>query len=468
MRSNRSIHAYKLVFADFLAAFLAWCYFSLSHNNIGLVAADSLTSGFISQSLAVASFWVVLYALLGRYRHIFRLSRFREFLYLAGISAGGAFTIFFAFLLEEHLSDDYALYYRPIFSYFFTHFLLGLVFKMVVLFHFKTLVNEGKVYFNAILVGSNINAQEIYREIDKHNHYLGLKFLGFMQSAPSQSDHLQEQLPCLGSFHQLPDVIRHHKIEEVVIAIEPSEHRQIEQILSYLESENVRIYILADVYQILLGSVKVIHIFGSPLIVVKRDLMPIWQQILKRVFDVASALLVLVLFLPLYAVLGILVKLSSPGPIFFSQERVGLHGKPFQIFKFRSMYTDAEKMGPALSSDDDPRVTKIGRFMRKVRLDELPQFYNVLIGDMSLVGPRPERQFFIDLIMQEAPHYRHLQRVRPGITSLGQVKFGYAQNVQEMIRRLKYDVLYIENMSLAMDFRVLLYTIKIIIEGRGK
>ena len=145
-----------------------------------------------------------------------------------------------------------------------------------------------------------------------------------------------------------------------------------------------------------------------------------------------------------------------------------MHGEPFKIWKFRSMYVDAERAGPALSSDHDPRITPWGRFMRKVRLDELPQFWNVVKGDMSLVGPRPERQFFIDQIMLQAPHYRHLHRVRPGITSLGQVKYGYASSVPEMVARLRYDILYIENMSLAMDFRVMLFTIKIILEGRGK
>jgi exopolysaccharide biosynthesis polyprenyl glycosylphosphotransferase len=222
------------------------------------------------------------------------------------------------------------------------------------------------------------------------------------------------------------------------------------------------------VYQILLGSVKVNHLFGTPLIEIKHDLLPVWQEVLKRGIDVAGSALFLLLAWPVYAFTAIMVRLSSSGPIFFAQERIGKHGKPFSIYKFRSMYTDAERLGPALSSKNDPRITPWGRFMRKVRLDELPQFWNVIKGDMSLVGPRPERQFFIDQITQVAPHYRHLHRVRPGITSLGQVKYGYAETVEQMVQRLKYDILYIENMSLAMDFRVMLYTIKIIVEGRGK
>ena len=235
-----------------------------------------------------------------------------------------------------------------------------------------------------------------------------------------------------------------------------------------MEGENVRISILPDLYQILLGSVKVNHLFGTPLIEIKQNLMPVWQEVMKRVIDIVASALFLLIFFPVYAMIALMVKLSSPGPIFYKQERIGRHGKPFYIYKFRSMFIDAEKAGPSLSSDFHPRITSWGRFMRKVRLDELPQFWNVIIGDMSLVGPRPERQFFIDQIVKIAPHYKHLHRVRPGITSLGQVKYGYASSVDEMVRRLKFDILYIENMSLAMDFRVMLYTIKIIVEGRGK
>jgi lipopolysaccharide/colanic/teichoic acid biosynthesis glycosyltransferase len=196
--------------------------------------------------------------------------------------------------------------------------------------------------------------------------------------------------------------------------------------------------------------------------------MPTWQMVLKRLIDVVVSLLVLIVLSPLYLLLAVAVKVSSPGPAFFKQARIGLHGKPFYIIKYRTMVVNAEANGPALSSKDDKRIISVGRNLRKYRLDEIPQFYNVLVGDMSLVGPRPERQFFIDQIMPVAPHYKHLQKVRPGITSWGMVKYGYAENIEQMIERLKFDVLYIENMSLAMDFRIMIYTIKTIIQGRGK
>ena len=218
----------------------------------------------------------------------------------------------------------------------------------------------------------------------------------------------------------------------------------------------------------LLGTVKVQSIFHTPLIQISPDLMPPWQQSVKRAMDIVLSIIAMIILSPVYLFTAIAVKFSSKGPIIYSQERVGHFGKPFRMHKFRSMYSDAEKGTPMLSSSSDSRITRVGKFIRKVRLDEIPQFYSVLIGDMSLVGPRPERQFFIDQIVQRAPHYMLLQKVKPGITSWGQVKFGYAENVDEMIVRLKYDILYIENMSIAMDIKIMIYTVLIVLMGRGK
>ena len=221
-------------------------------------------------------------------------------------------------------------------------------------------------------------------------------------------------------------------------------------------------------FDLLSGSVKMTNIFGALLIEVNEEIMPFWQFVIKRLMDIFVSMIAMLILLPVYLVLAILVKTSSDGPIFFLQERIGKHGKPFNIIKFRTMYTNAEKAGPQLSSSTDNRITKIGRFMRQVRLDEIPQFWNVLKGEMSLVGPRPERQYFIDRICEKEPQFVQLNKVKPGITSWGQVKFGYAENVDEMIQRMKFDLLYLKNMSIAIDLKIMLYTIIIVLKGSGK
>jgi exopolysaccharide biosynthesis polyprenyl glycosylphosphotransferase len=230
----------------------------------------------------------------------------------------------------------------------------------------------------------------------------------------------------------------------------------------------VVIKIIPDMHNILLGSVKMTAIFQAPLIQISSDIMPIWQKIVKRIMDIVISIIALILLSPVFLIVAIGVRISSKGPIFYSHKRIGYKGKSFDMIKFRTMYQNAEKDTPKLSSKNDPRITPFGLFLRKVRLDEIPQFFTVLKGDMALVGYRPEREFFINQIVEYAPHYKLLLKIKPGITSWGQVKFGYAENVEEMVQRLKYDILYLENMTLSMDIKILFYTIWIVLMGRGK
>lgn len=329
-------------------------------------------------------------------------------------------------------------------------------------------IHQKKIGFNTILIGSEKKARDIFNEINNLKKGTGHFFIGYVSTSNSKDLIGETGLKKLGDYHQINKIIEDFEIEEVIIATESDDLTKTNEIINDLANLKVEIKVIADMYSILTGSVKMNSIFGALLISVNPEIMPSWQKTIKRILDLLISIIAIVMLVPVFIVLAILIKFGSKGGIIFKQERIGLENKPFEIFKFRSMFLESEKNGPQLSSQNDPRITPIGRFMRKTRLDETPQFFNVIKGDMSLVGPRPERQYYIDEIIKKAPHYKHISNVKPGITSWGQVKYGYAENVDEMIARLKFDLLYVENMSLVLDMKILFYTIIIMLKGSGK
>ena len=457
---------YTLLF-DAGASAVGWLGFYLIRYLLGEIH-PKFGFNWVGSTLIITGFWVLAYGFTGLYRDVLRRSRIKDAATMALTAVTGIIVLIGVLMLTDGHQEELFKYMRNASLYLALHLAIGITVKVTWLTHLKNQILSGRIYFNTILVGSEGSAQEVYNEMTSNNPHLGIRFVGFVH-VESPDDHLMaSDLVHLGHYSHLEQIVRDYDVEQTIIATEPSEHRLTEQVLNAMEGTGTRTYVLPDMYQILLGTVGVNHILGTPLIQLRAGSMAVWQNVVKRAIDIASAFLAFGLFWWLYLIAAVMTKLSSKGPVIFSQYRIGKGGLPFRIFKFRSMYTDAERHGPKLSSGNDPRITPWGLIMRRTRLDELPQFWNVLKGDMSLVGPRPERQHFIDQIVQVAPHYKYLNRVRPGITSLGQVKFGYAENVDQMVRRLRYDIIYIENMSLAMDMRILVFTIMIVLRGKGK
>lgn len=463
---NKATATFGFIFMDYLTGGIAWSLFFMYRKttieNMEFVINDTFWLGVF----LIPVFWVLLYGIIGTYIDVFRLHRLKIISQTLAASFIGVIALFFAFLLDDQI-QTYQTYYQSIASLFVFHSVVTLIPRFIFISYFVKAVQGGKIGFKTLLVGGSEKAIAIYDEIQSLPKSMGHQFVGFVNLNGIDTQ-LKDQLTYLGHADGIKEILEKEQIEEVIIALDTSEHEKLRHIVSVISPHDVSIKLIPDMYDILSGSVKMNNIFGTILIEINRDPMPIWQRHVKRIMDVVISVVAMLVLVPLYLFLAIWVKFSSKGPIFFTQERVGRQGKPFQIIKFRTMFTDAEKNGPQLSSEEDPRITPAGRVMRKYRLDEFPQFFNVLKGDMSLVGPRPERQFYIDQISEREPQYLELTRVRPGITSWGQVKYGYAENVDQMIQRMKYDLLYMRNMSLALDIKIMFYTVLIIFMAKGK
>lgn len=467
---NKKSLAILYILFDFISASLSWAIFyiyrkiQVEPQVFGYDIPFELGIKFYAGLIAIPLFWLTIYYLAGTYRDVILKSRLRELGQTFILVLIGAIILFFALILDDVIVS-YKDYYTSFFVLAGLQFLLTYIPRITLTTIISKKVQQGKIGYNTLMIGSNERAVEIYQDIEQ-GYLLGGRIVGFIDGDSTGEYKLEGLTRHLGSIKDIKKIIEDNYIEEVIIALDTSEHEAISNIINTLGECNVRIKAVPDIHDIVTGKVKITTIFGTPLIQISQALLPVWQENLKRSIDVLFSSLAIILLSPLILILVIGVKVSSKGPVLLRQERIGRYGKPFTLFKFRSMRTDAEKNGPELSRVNDSRITNFGKFMRMRKLDEIPNFWNVLIGEMSLVGPRPERKYYIDQIIQKAPHYILLHKVKPGITSWGQVKYGYAVNVDEMIKRLKYDLLYIENMSLFVDFQILIFTILTLFKGR--
>lgn len=466
MRHNRT--GIRYIYADILSAVLVWVLFIVFRKAINDISIINNVEFFIVKPKYYLTFlffpFVSLFVhyITGFYIKIDKLTKLTTVLSTLLSSLLIALIVFFLFMIDDiKVSNSY--YYVSLSTLFFIFFSTTLFARLVVYDDIAKRYRSKKWSINTIIIGTGENALRIEQELKKKSEKNSL--VGFVNIDNSTTTIPRDKI--IGSFNQIDHIIESHQIEEAIIALDNPDELKLFGYINSLYKHNIEIRFTPRLYEILTGSARIGDAGIQPLVSLTDLHMPNWQIAVKRFIDIVVSFAMLLLLAPLFIYFAIAIKRDSKGPVFYKQERIGKQGRPFDIIKFRTMHTNAEAGTPKLSSANDDRVTGIGRILRKYRIDELPQFWNILKGEMSLVGPRPERKYYINQIIEQAPYYCLLYKIRPGLTSWGPIKIGYSDTIEKMVERLNYDIIYIENMSLINDLRILILTIEILFKGKG-
>ena len=458
----------KRVFFDILSASITWVIFFYYRKKILEKTNFEISDTLIYGTLGVSVLWLIIYTLSGTYIDVRRVSRLNELYRTIFQTIVGSILIFFFLIIDDIENyNNYTLYYEAILILSTLHFLFTFFTRYTLTNSMVKKINNKEITFKTILIGTPKSILNTFNAFTNMKRSAGNEFIGYINTEDSKAIK-NLQIRNLGEIQNLANTISTHEIEEAILAFDDKHNYNITEIINTLIYNEIITKVTPNMMDVLSGKVKMQSFFNISLIQIEQIKMSVFQKVIKRLTDIIASITALTLLSPLLISIALVVKMTSKGPVFYTQKRIGYKKNYFNIIKFRSMHVNAEKNTPLLSSEHDKRITSFGKIMRRYRLDELPQFYNVLIGEMSIIGPRPEREFFAKQILLKAPHYKLIYKVKPGITSWGMVKFGYAENVDEMVARLKYDIIYLENLSLLNDFKVFLLTIFIVIQGRGK